>query len=124
MGISSVLEKLRIFQPSAAAASPSPSSKKPRSAGLGSNDGAWCGTPSIAAERSIAATMKLAAARLDALRALTPTGTPWEGWRQFEIFQRTEEADQQASFYLRPTDGKAIPGFKPGQFLTVRVQVD
>jgi ferredoxin-NADP reductase len=45
----------------------------------------------------------------------------WQGWRDFRVTRRTFEdaAMSQCSFYLRPADGAPLPGFKPGQYLTV-----
>lgn len=50
----------------------------------------------------------------------------WEGWREFRVAQRAfEDASQsQCSFYLQPVDGRPLPAFKPGQFLTFAVDVD
>lgn len=60
-----------------------------------------------------------------------PTATPavatgtrpdlaWEGWREFRVAQRVFEdaARSQCSFHLQPVDGRALPPFRPGQFLT------
>ena len=47
------------------------------------------------------------------------------GWRKFHVERRNfEDAScTQCSFHLKPIDGVALPPFKPGQFLTVRLQV-
>jgi ferredoxin-NADP reductase len=44
----------------------------------------------------------------------------WSGLRPFRVVRRSFEdaAQSQCSFYLEPTDGQALPPFKPGQFLT------
>ena len=49
----------------------------------------------------------------------------WSGWRQFRVEKRAFEdlSCTQCSFHLKPVDGVALPPFKPGQFLTVRLQV-
>lgn len=49
----------------------------------------------------------------------------WAGWRKFELVrkEREDEAAETFSFYLKPHDGKPIPRFNPGQFLTLRVSV-
>ena len=49
----------------------------------------------------------------------------WSGWRQFRVERRAFEdlSCTQCSFHLKPVDGVALPPFKPGQFLTVRLQV-
>jgi ferredoxin-NADP reductase len=42
----------------------------------------------------------------------------WNGWRKFAVARKIAECEDVYSFELRPHDGKAIPGFKPGQYLT------
>ncbi len=68
-------------------------------------------------------TLKLAATRIASLEAMAPEGEPWTGWRQFEVVNRIEEADHQVTFELRASDGQPIPGYKPGQFLTVALDI-
>lgn len=55
--------------------------------------------------------------------ALTPA---WEGFREFMVQRREiEDADRAiCSFYLAPTDGAPLPAFRPGQFLTFRLQIE
>lgn len=52
-------------------------------------------------------------------------GSAWPGYRPFKVTRRvTEEAaGQVCSFHLEPQDGQALPLFRPGQFLTFRVEV-
>jgi nitric oxide dioxygenase len=45
----------------------------------------------------------------------------WEGFRIFRIARKEVESDVITSFYLTPEDGRALPAFKPGQYITVRV---
>lgn len=44
----------------------------------------------------------------------------WNGYRKFRLSKKVEEAENTCSFYLVPHDGKPLPGFRPGQFLTFR----
>ncbi len=44
----------------------------------------------------------------------------WNGYRKFRVQQKVEEADGICSFYLVPHDGKPLPAYRPGQFLTFR----
>lgn len=47
----------------------------------------------------------------------------WNGWRKFTIARRVPESADVCSFYLKPHDGKALPAFRPGQYLTFRLQI-
>lgn len=47
----------------------------------------------------------------------------WNGVRKFVVDRRVEEADNVASFYLVPHDGKALPLFDPGQYLTFKLDI-
>lgn len=61
-------------------------------------------------------------------RAVAPvakTDAAWSGWREFRVVRREHEdpARTQCSFYLQPLDARALPAFKPGQFLTFSLDV-
>lgn len=45
----------------------------------------------------------------------------WNGFKPFRISRKVVESDVIVSFYLQPADGGQVPGYKPGQYLTVRV---
>ena len=45
---------------------------------------------------------------------------PWNGYRRFRIKQKVFETADICSFYLVPYDGKPLPVYQPGQFLTIR----
>lgn len=45
----------------------------------------------------------------------------WTGLRKFRIVKKQAETKDQVSFYLKPEDGKPLPSFHPGQFLTFQV---
>lgn len=47
----------------------------------------------------------------------------WNGYRKFVVERRVNEADGVCSFYLVPHDGKPLPDFKPGQFLTFQLNL-
>jgi len=47
----------------------------------------------------------------------------WQGQRKFEIRSKVLEADSIRSFYLTPHDGKPLPPFRPGQFLTFYLKI-
>lgn len=45
----------------------------------------------------------------------------FEGFKRFRVLRKEPESEVITSFYLEPVDGGAVPLFKPGQYLTVRV---
>jgi uncharacterized protein len=47
----------------------------------------------------------------------------WDGWREFILDNRVAESDTITSFYLKPKDGGPLQPFRPGQYLTVRVEI-
>jgi len=47
----------------------------------------------------------------------------WTDWREFEIVRKIRESEEITSFWLKPRDGKALPTFKPGQYVSVQVDV-
>lgn len=47
----------------------------------------------------------------------------WTNWRQFRVTRKVRESDEITSFYLKPVDGKPLPNFKPGQYISVRIDV-
>ncbi len=52
-------------------------------------------------------------------------GLAWAGNRAFRVLRRDYEdpAQSQCSFYLTPVDGAALPGFRPGQYLTFALAI-
>ncbi len=47
----------------------------------------------------------------------------WNGFRKFRVAKKVLECKDVYSFYLAPHDGKPIPAFKPGQYLTFQLHV-
>ncbi|KAL1982779.1 hypothetical protein VTN96DRAFT_895 [Rasamsonia emersonii] len=47
----------------------------------------------------------------------------WTDWREFKIAKKVPESDEITSFYLKPVDGKPLPSFRPGQYVSVLVDV-
>ncbi|HYQ73443.1 MAG TPA: MOSC domain-containing protein, partial [Gammaproteobacteria bacterium] len=47
----------------------------------------------------------------------------WEGYRTFVVDRKVPESETITSFYLAPEDGGPLPAFKPGQFLTFRLDI-
>jgi uncharacterized protein len=47
----------------------------------------------------------------------------WNGLRKFSVTQKVMECADTFSFYLKPHDGKPLPPFKPGQYLTFQLNI-
>jgi uncharacterized protein len=45
----------------------------------------------------------------------------WSGFRKFKVVSKVQETFDITSFYLAPHDGKELPGFLPGQYLTFQI---
>ena len=45
----------------------------------------------------------------------------WNGYRDFVVDRKVVESEIVTSFYLRPADGGSLPSFKPGQYITVKI---
>ena len=47
----------------------------------------------------------------------------WPGLKEFTLEKRKNENEVNdiASLYLKPVDGKKLPPFKPGQYLTFKI---
>ena len=47
----------------------------------------------------------------------------WNGFRKFEIKRKNPEGGGICSFYFSPHDGKPLPPFEPGQYLTFSLDI-
>jgi len=47
----------------------------------------------------------------------------WKGLRKFVVERKEPESETITSFYLVPEDGAPLPGFLPGQFLTLELDI-
>jgi uncharacterized protein len=47
----------------------------------------------------------------------------WNGFRKFQVVKRVQECHGVCSLYLKPHDGKPLPGFKPGQYVTFQLNI-
>jgi nitric oxide dioxygenase len=47
----------------------------------------------------------------------------WRTFKDFTIVNKVVESDVITSFYLQTADGKKLPAYKPGQYLTIRVAI-
>ena len=66
--------------------------------------------------------LEIKAARMKILVVETDK-TAWNGVRKFTVTRKVLECDDTYSFYLNPHDGKPLPQFKPGQYLTFQLSV-
>lgn len=74
-----------------------------------------------ASEREIWRTrMQAATAQL---RRVESQAQAWSGFRKFRVENRIEEAPNVVSFELKPHDRKLLPRYRPGQFLTFKIQL-
>ncbi len=48
----------------------------------------------------------------------------WEGFRNFTVVKKVKESEVITSFYLKPTDGGAIASFTPGQYVSVKLDIE
>ncbi len=47
----------------------------------------------------------------------------WNGYRKFSVAKKARECEDVCAFYLKPHDGKPLPPFKPGQYLTFQLDI-
>lgn len=47
----------------------------------------------------------------------------WNGYRKFQVAKKVHECADVATFYLAPHDGRPLPPFKPGQYITFQLPV-
>jgi nitric oxide dioxygenase len=55
--------------------------------------------------------------------SLYKSAGPWTSWRDFRISKKIPESEQITSFYLSPVDGKPLPSYLPGQYISVATSV-
>lgn len=48
----------------------------------------------------------------------------WTDFRNFKVTDKVVESDVITSFYLEPTDNNPFPIYQPGQYVTVRAEID
>ncbi|KAI0658728.1 bacterial hemoglobin [Cubamyces menziesii] len=44
----------------------------------------------------------------------------WVGWRDFVVAKKVRESEEITSLYLKPTDGKPLAPYRPGQYISVQ----
>lgn len=48
----------------------------------------------------------------------------WDGFRGFVVDRKVKESDVITSFYLKPEDQKGIASFKPGQYISIKLEMN
>ncbi|MEH7014332.1 NO-inducible flavohemoprotein [Neobacillus niacini] len=48
----------------------------------------------------------------------------WDGFRSFVVERKVKESDVITSFYLKPADNKDIAHFLPGQYISIKLEID
>lgn len=48
----------------------------------------------------------------------------WVGFRDFKVVKKIPESEVITSFYLKPADNGNIPSYQPGQYITLKAQID
>lgn len=79
-------------------------------------------TPEVAEAWTNAYNM-LANILIDTEKGLYSGFNGWDDWRRFRILKKVPESSEISSFYLVPQDGKPLPLYKPGQYVSLRVWV-
>lgn len=79
-------------------------------------------TPVIA-DAWIAAYHHLADVFINREQQLYDEAGDWQSWRSFRIAQKQAETDSIVTLYLEPVDGKPLPRFKPGQYVSLQLPI-
>lgn len=56
-------------------------------------------------------------------REVEQTRLHWNGYRKFQVTKKITECQNVCSFYLAPHDGKPLPPYKPGQYVTFQLNI-
>ena len=47
----------------------------------------------------------------------------WRTFKDFTIVDKVVESEVITSFYLKAVDGQKLPSFKPGQYISIRLNI-
>ena len=47
----------------------------------------------------------------------------WADYKEFIVMDKVRESENITSILLKPADGQALPVFKPGQYMTIRISI-
>ncbi|MGI8981243.1 MAG: 2Fe-2S iron-sulfur cluster-binding protein [Pirellulaceae bacterium] len=65
----------------------------------------------------------LAAELAGSLKKEEAGASTWEGWRTFRVTKLVRETADTQSVYFAPEDGRALPRFLPGQYVTLSLRM-
>ncbi|RDW65194.1 flavohemoprotein [Coleophoma crateriformis] len=65
----------------------------------------------------------LAGVMIEQERKLYAAHAEWADWKEFEVSKKVPESEEVTSFYLKPVDGRPLPMYRPGQYISVRAHV-
>lgn len=74
-------------------------------------------------EAWIAAYNQLADVFINREKQLYEEAGDWQTWRKFKITKKERENDGVYNFYLEPEDGKTLPKFLPGQYVSLQIPI-
>ncbi|WP_404450765.1 NO-inducible flavohemoprotein [Virgibacillus necropolis] len=57
-------------------------------------------------------------------KEMTDTVGGWTDFRNFKVTKKVKESDVITSFYLEPADNNPFPAFQPGQYITVKAEIE
>jgi hypothetical protein len=66
---------------------------------------------------------KLAAELVSSLKKQESGASTWEGWRTFRVTKLVRETADTQSVYFVPEDGRPLPRFLPGQYITLSLRM-
>lgn len=69
----------------------------------------------------VAAYGQLAGVFINREAALYEKNPEWKTWRKFKIARKEADNESVTSFYFEPVDGKPLPQFLPGQYVSVQI---
>ncbi|KAH7145661.1 globin-like protein [Dactylonectria estremocensis] len=79
-------------------------------------------TPDIK-EAWIAAYGQLASVFINREKVLYDAAGDWKTWRKFTIAKKEAENERVTNYYLEPVDGKPLPKFLPGQYVSLQLPI-
>ncbi|KAG6005295.1 hypothetical protein E4U21_000270 [Claviceps maximensis] len=75
------------------------------------------------ADAWIAAYGQLADLFINREKQLYAEAGEWKTWRKFRIVNKEAETDDVVSLYLEAEDGRPLPAFKPGQYVSIQLPI-